>query len=311
MTKFIAELCQNHLGSTSNLEQMVILAKKSGADYAKIQGLYSYELTKRPEFENPNNPIYRPFESEFERLSSLDLTSEQESWFVRFCISNSVIPMITVFTHEGIKRAKSAGFKHIKIASYDCNSIPLIEGALSFADEVIISTGATSWKDLNHTCKFVSEKKKNNQKVVLLHAKTIYPTQLNEFNLLRMAALKYFGYDTGLSDHSKPSDTGLIASKVAILLGAKYIERHFTIFNKSKTKDGPISVTPEELMELKDFSMLNHSEQISQIKINDLITLLGGDLIEPSGAELNNRKYYRGRVATNYKGKLFNSWEKF
>jgi sialic acid synthase SpsE len=305
----IAELCQNHLGRIENLEEMVNQAKENGATHAKIQGLYSEEITKRPEFENPSGALYRPYDQEFARLKSLDLSVETEKWFVDYCLSKGIIPMITVFTHRGAERARQAGFKHIKIASYDCASIPLIKKCLEFGEEIVISTGATYWNEIEKTVEMISKNQKRNQQVALLHARTIYPTRLDNFGILKMTALSVFGFKFGLSDHTRPSEDGLIASKIAVLLGASYIERHFTILDKSETRDGPISITPIELKKLSKFCDLTRSKQLSLINIQDLQTALVCDSLEPAEEEIINRTYYRGRVASTFEGKYVYSWE--
>ena len=116
MINFIAEFCQNHLGNREILEQMIISAKDSGATHGKLQGLYSSELTDRERFNLSDNSTYRPYKTEFERLKTLDLSPEIELWFVDKCKSLDLIPMITVFTHLGVERARNAGFRSIKIA---------------------------------------------------------------------------------------------------------------------------------------------------------------------------------------------------
>ena len=160
MTKLIAEFCQNHLGDTNILEKMIISAKNNGASHAKIQGLYSHEITKRDQFELPTNRIFRPYANEVERLSKLDLSIDTEKWFVQKCNEISIIPMITVFTHMGVERAKNAGFKSIKFASYDCGSLPIISKVLEFADEIVISTGATYWNEIKSTAEYLQKNRR-------------------------------------------------------------------------------------------------------------------------------------------------------
>lgn len=305
----IAEFCQNHLGKLDILKEMVLEAKKNGATHAKIQGLYSDEITKRKEFEDPNGILYRPYVAEVERLRKLDLDFDTESWFVDYCKLNQIIPMITVFTHKGLERAKRAGFKSIKIASYDCASFPIIRKTLDFADEIVISTGATYWSEIHQTAKMLSEIRDLKQKIAFLHARTIYPTNLADFGISKMSVLAAFGFAVGLSDHTKPTESGLVASKIAILLGADYVERHFTVLDRSETKDGPVSITPSELKELRDFSNLTKLEQLNSLNLNDLEKAIPLNSLEPSAAEIVNRSYYRGRVASTYDGKYVYSWE--
>lgn len=310
----IAEFCQNHNGNAKILTRMIGEAKINGATHAKLQGLYSSELTKRSEFEPGNQTdgsLLRPYQIEYDRLSKLDLTEDIESKFVQDCIHAEIIPMITVFTHAGLDRAVNAGFKSFKIASYDCGSRELISRILPYADELVISTGATLWQEIELTSQVVAASKKPETKIAFLHARTIYPTPLENMNISRMMYLKYLGWETGLSDHSRPEIDGLIASKLAIHLGASYIERHFTVLDRVETRDGPVSINPVELRELFDFSNQNPQEKYLELsKIVDLTRIsFGKSQLEIDPQEVINSKYYRGRVASWHDSKQVYSWQ--
>jgi sialic acid synthase SpsE len=312
----IAEFCQNHNGDLDILTRMILEAKKNGASHAKIQGIYSSELTFRSEFEAENQKtgtLLRPYQAEFNRLSKLDLTSEIESYFVQKCNDIGITPMITIFTHKGVDRAIKAGFKSFKIASYDCSSRELINRILPHAEELVISTGATSWDDIELTSNFVSERKNRSTKIAFLHARTIYPTPLANMNIGRMLFLRYLGWETGLSDHSRPEVDGLIASKLAIHLGATYIERHFTVLDRAETKDGPVSINPSELEELHSFSKLNPRERYLHLsKVENLPRIsFESSTLQIDDQEVINARYYRGRVASFHIEKQINSWEKW
>ncbi len=313
-TNIIAEFCQNHNGDVDVLNRMILEAKQSGASHAKIQGLYSSELTKRLEFELDNQKegsLFRPYKAEFDRLSKLDLSLEIETHFVEECKKSGIIPMTTVFTHLGLERALKAGFKSFKIASYDCASRELISRILPHADELVISTGATLWSEIELTSQLVAEKKSSHTRIAFLHARTIYPTPLDEMNISRMLFLRYLGWETGLSDHSRPEVDGLVASKLAIHLGASYIERHFTILARTETKDGPVSITPSELQALSNFSRkdpLLRYQELSELK-NLAKICFGVSELEIDNREAANAKYYRGRVASWHNSKQIYSWE--
>jgi sialic acid synthase SpsE len=310
----IAEFCQNHNGDVEVLNRMILEAKESGASHAKIQGLYSSELTKRPEFEAENQKegsLLRPYQAEVDRLSKLDLTLESETNFVEACKQAGIIPMTTVFTHLGLERALKAGFKNFKIASYDCASRALISRILPHADELVISTGATKWSEIEMTSKLVSKEKKPHTKIAFLHARTIYPTPLAKMNMSRMLFLRYLGWETGLSDHSRPEVDGLISSKLAIHLGASYVERHFTVLARTETRDGPVSITPRELQELDEFSKKDSQTRHLELStIKDLAKIsFGQSELEIDAVEALNAKYYRGRVASWQGSKQVYSWE--
>ena len=102
-------------------------------------------------------------------------------------------------------------------------------------------------------------------------------------------------------------------SKVAIMLGADYIERHFTIVGAQETKDGPVSFTPAMLKELSDFRNLSRSEQLLCVEKErpDWEIMLGEEIRDMTHTELLNRDYYRGRFASpiqNQEGREEDQW---
>ncbi len=311
--KLIAEFCQNHKGERDNLREMIASATRAGFTHGKIQGLYSNELTKRPLFEFKDAAIYRPYEKEVSRLQRLDLSEDDESWFVQECRRINLIPMITVFSHIGVDRAKQAGFKSVKIASYDCGSLPLIRRVGNFAEEIVVSTGATHWEQVQATALVLKEFQELGIKVALLHARTIYPTPGNQTGLARMVALNDLGLPVGFSDHSRPDLEGLLATKFALTLGAKAVERHFTVLAKSETKDGPVSINEVEGKEISEFATMNLVDKVANLgpDINRLGEFFAISSLRPTDVEILNSSYYRGRVASIVNGRVIFGWENF
>ena len=81
-------------------------------------------------------------------------------------------------------------------------------------------------------------------------------------NLNRINYLKGFTTNVGFSDHSIGFGKNRnLPSLLAIFNGAKYIERHITILDKNATKDGKVSIQPEDIIELKKFSILTKKKQ--------------------------------------------------
>ncbi len=302
--KIIAELCQNHNGDYKILSHMIEEAAKNGATHVKIQNIFTKNLTFRTQFENGltlNDKIItikRPFQTEYERLKKLELDYDVVSKFITRCKDFSVVPMTTCFARGDISDLINVGFEEIKIASYDCASFKLIKDLSNSFKCIYLSTGASYDEEIKLASKILNRAEVN---FYLLHCVTKYPTKLYDFNLNKMIWLKKYSNNIGLSDHSHVKTDGIIASKIAIFLGANVIERHFTILDEQKTKDGPVSITPEMLREIIDFSKLSHSDQKLIIK-KDLpdweSILLGNENRELSHEELLNRDYYRGRFAT-------------
>jgi sialic acid synthase SpsE len=219
--------------------------------------------------------------------------------------------MITVFTHAGSERAFDAGFQSIKFASYDCASYPLIERVAKYAKEIIVSTGATPWRDVTKTASKLRALSDDGIIVGILHARTVYPATPKDAGLARMLALNSFGLPTGFSDHSMPMQDGVLATKFALFLGANIIERHFTILPRDETKDGPVSVNEQDSISINTFSKLNKADQLLNLgaDFSKIGTYLSIESLEPTEQEFVNAKYYRGRVASMIGNHRIYGWE--
>lgn len=255
---FIAELCQNHQGKFKNIEQMIKECVYNGAKIIKLQHIFSNDLSYRYEFENGFNKgkkklcIKRPYRSEFNRLKKLEISSSELKKFIELCRDYRVEPAITCFLRSRVLELRKIGFRTIKIASYDCGSFPLIKEVAKNFPNIIVSTGASYRDEIEKTANYLK-----NLKIffVLLHCKTIYPTPIKKIDFQKINYLKKFTQNVGLSDHSMGfCNNSLLASKISILYGAKFIERHITILNPERTKDGAISINPSQIKELILFS---------------------------------------------------------
>ena len=310
----IAECCQNHNGKKEILKKQIHEAAQHGADFVKIQAIRSRDLTKRERFEegltdsNGNvQVIKRPYKPEFERLVGLDLSLQDEEWFVEECWRAGVKPMTTAFSITAAREVRDMGYEAIKIASYDCSSYQLLYEVKKYWKSIYVSTGATYDNEIKKAASIL----KDVPDFQFLHCLTIYPTPMDSLNLKRMAFLRKYSLKVGYSDHSHVEQNGLWASKIALALGADSIERHFTVLTKDETKDGSVSVNPKQLQELSDFACLSRRERMESIleSYPDWEKTLGAQYRELSHAELLNRDYYRGRFANLVDGKHIYNWE--
>ena len=150
----------------------------------------------------------------------------------------------------------------------------------------------------------------------MLHCVTLYPTPLDKVHLARMEWLQELAPSVGYSDHSLVSETGLIASKAALALGAELIERHFTILPANETRDGPVSIDAEQLRQLADFSQLSIEERCLRMDHEhpEWKIVIGQKNRKLTNEELLNRDYYRGRFASPREESvsgmhMVNNWE--
>ena len=316
MTKIIAELCQNHNGDLKILKEMVHAAAEAGADYCKIQSIKSVELTHRKRFDTGKYKdgktlvLKRPYDEELKRLKQLDLSEDAHFKFMEFCEEYKVKPTTTIFTRSRLSFIEKMKLDLIKIASFDCASYKMIEEvAKSSINHIVVSTGTAYDTEIAKTAEIL---KSSGKKFTLLHCVSIYPTPINLANLNRINFLKTFSKSVGFSDHSKTEKDKNKLSVASLLYDVDFIERHFTILDKTSTRDGVVSLNPKELKELVSLSKSSKDQIKEYIKLNfpDNAVSHGTEKRELTHEELLNRDYYRGRFASiNSKGEYVYNWE--
>ncbi len=314
----IAELCQNHFGDISIVEEMIHAAKENGADFVKIQSMRAKDLHFRDRFEKGLNEggsdkcKKRPFNQEYQRLKNLDLTVEDHFKFLELCKKYKIKPMTTVFTRNRVNLAKKMNLDYLKISSFDCSSHAMIkEIASRVKSKMIVSTGGAYDREIFQTTEILKSLKK---KFTLLHCISIYPTIPEVASLLRIKFLKQLNNSVGFSDHSNPDIYSYDLSALSTTLGATWIERHFTILKKNATKDGVVSVNPSQLKDLRKAIDQPNKQIIHYInkkyKKSELSKILGSTNRELTNDEMLNRDYYQGRFVSKSKsGKIVYNWD--
>ena len=317
MTKIIAELCQNHNGDLKILKEMVHAASEAGADYCKIQSIRSKELTHRKKFDEglfkDGKTIVkkRPYDAELKRLKPLDLSEDDHFKFLEFCEEYKIKPTTTIFTRSRLKFIEQMKLDLIKIASFDCASHKMIEEVCSSdIPEIVVSTGTAYDEEIKKTVEILEKSKK---KFTILHCVSIYPTPIEYANLNRINYLRSLHKSVGFSDHSKTEASGINLSVASLLFNVDYIERHFTIINRDATKDGVVSLKPNELAQLVKLAKNKDKNEIQKFiddNFKDYEKCLGVEKRALTHEELLNRDYYRGRFASlNTKNEYIYNWE--
>jgi sialic acid synthase SpsE len=173
--KIISELCQNHNGDRSILESMIEYAA-CDSDILKIQSIKADTLTKRKEYED-----FRPYKGEFSRLKSIELSWEDEKFFIEKCKEHDVESMTTLFTPKHIDYFNSLGYDNLKLSGY---SIPAFDYGKKLSDlnfkTLYFSASSLS---LNELSKTVNNLKKMEIDFCLLGCTCVYPTPLEKANL--------------------------------------------------------------------------------------------------------------------------------
>ena len=236
-TFIIAEIGNNHEGSFNVACKLIKEAKKAGVDAVKFQT-----------FETKNYVLKNDIER-FERLTKFELTKEEFYKLSLLAKNNNLKFISTPFDiNSAIFLNKIVDY--FKISSGDNNYYQLIQRVLKFKKNTIISTGLLNFKGTINLYKFIKKLKFDNSKIAFLHCVSSYPVDDREANLLSISFLKKkFPLTIGYSDHT----LGINAAIAATVIGAKIIEKHFTLDNNySKFRDHQLSLNPVNMKHLVD-----------------------------------------------------------
>ena len=244
----IAEAGVNHLGKLEYAEKLIKSAAKAGADIIKFQTYKAEKLTTKnaERFWNWKGETKKKG-SQFDSYSELDSFGiEEYIKLKKMCDNYKIDFMSTPFDEESVEILLKVGVRGFKIASCDITNFPLIEYISKKKLPVLLSTGASNINEIRQAVKIIT---KYTKKLCIMQCTLCYPTNYDDSNLLTLKTLnkKFPNCILGLSDHS----LGTIIAASSVLLGARVIEKHFTIDKTlPKSADHWLSLDPEELKKL-------------------------------------------------------------
>lgn len=226
----------------SQAKQLILSAANAGADAIKFQTfksktVYAQDAGQIDYLSNKNTNS-----SINELFDDLSMPYEMIPELSSFCNKHKIIFMSTAFSVEDAKHLDPYVKIH-KVASYEINHVRLIEFLARTKKPILISTGASSYNEIDFAIKKIKEN--GNVKIALLQCTAKYPAPIDSLNLNVIPALKSkYGLPVGFSDHSLDPVVGPLLS---VGLGATIVEKHFTM-NKSLTgPDHMFALDPDEL----------------------------------------------------------------
>jgi len=237
----IAEISSNHKWSLRHTLKLVKKIKDAGADAVKIQ---TYD---------ENSMTYESKKSEFlvkkglwKKYSLFDLYKEAKTpieWhkkIFQYAKSLGLIAFSTPFDESSADFLTKLNVPAFKIASFELVDHPLIEHIAKKKKPIILSTGMSSIEEVRQAIQVI--KKAKNNKIILLHCMSNYPSNHYDYNLKMMLELKKkFNLHVGLSDHSEGEEVALAATA----LGAKVIEKHIKLKGDNRSHDSKFSMNTE------------------------------------------------------------------
>lgn len=244
-TLIIAEAGVNHNGNIDIAKRLIEVAKDCGADIVKFQtaeldSVVSVQA-QMAEYQKQN---IGHVESQKEMLSKLLLSYDEFLELEQYCRQIGIQFLSTPFDIKSIDFLNPL-VRIWKIPSGEITNLPYLEKIAGMHKPIILSTGMSTLKEVDNALDVL--KSNGAGKITLLHCTTNYPTPMQDVNLNAMLTMeKHFGCPVGYSDHTQ----GIEVSIAAVALGAKIIEKHFTLSRDMEGPDHKASLEPDELKAL-------------------------------------------------------------
>lgn len=240
----IAEAGVNHNGSIETAYQMIDAATAAGVDYIKFQTFKAASLVtssgKTASYQKSNCNA----ESQLDMLRGLELPFEAFKGLKNYCAEKHLGFLSTPFDAESIDFLAGIGIDFMKVPSGEITNLPYLRKVAITRIPVIISTGMSTLGDIESALQVFYDNGYTKDEITLLHCNTEYPTPYSDVNLRAMTNMRdTFGISVGYSDHTK----GLEIPIAATALGAKVIEKHFTLSRDLPGPDHKASLEPAEL----------------------------------------------------------------
>ena len=241
----IAEMSGNHNQSLDRALQMVDSAAAAGAHALKLQTYTADTITMKGAYTiNDENSLWNGRELHDLYKQAYTPWDWHKPIFDR-AIEKGMIAFSSPFDETAVDFLEQLNVPAYKIASFENTHIPLIRKVAKTGKPVIISTGVSSIADIDETVRVLRHEGCDN--FILLKCTSTYPASALNTNLLTIPHLSQLhNCIVGLSDHTM----GIGVSVAAVALGARVIEKHFTLRRSDGGVDSSFSLEPEELKAL-------------------------------------------------------------
>jgi N-acetylneuraminate synthase/N,N'-diacetyllegionaminate synthase len=276
----VVEIGINHNGDVDLAKKMINEARKCGVDAVKFQAFKAKEFVSDPSsaytYRYQGKLVTESMLKMFRRYE-FDATEWKEVF--GYCKKKNTDFFVTPQNPSDLDFILSiADVPAIKVGSDDLTNLELLEYYAKKNKPMIISAGMAYISEIEAAVNTV--RSTGNNSLVVLHCVSSYPTDAEEVNLRKMLTIREaFDVVVGYSDHT----LGSAAALGAVVLGARIIEKHFTLDKNLPGPDHWFSANPDEMRELID-------------GIRFVEKALGSAVVEPTPKELEMRKIARRSI---------------
>jgi N-acetylneuraminate synthase/sialic acid synthase len=241
----IAEVGHNHGGSLDVCKQMFQAAAYAGVSAVKLQKRDNRSLYTRDFYDSAYNSENAFGPTYGSHREALEFGESEYRELKEFAEALGLVFFATPFDFNSVDFLERIGVPCYKTASADLTNTPLLRYVAQTGKPVIVSTGAAGLDDVRRAYETIQP---FNEQVAILQCTAEYPSDHKDMNLNVIQTYKREFPDAviGLSDH----DNGIAMALVAYVLGARLIEKHFTLNRSSKGTDHAFSLEPEGMRKL-------------------------------------------------------------
>lgn len=292
---FVAEAGVNHNGNISEAKKLIDGAAYAGADYIKFQTFDADKLAApsapkaKYQIKNLNS---KKFTSQHTMLKKLQLSYDDHFVLKKYANKKKINFLSSAFDLNSLEFITKLNLDYIKIPSGEIDNIPYLEAVGKINKKTILSTGMSKITEIKDAINILKKAGLEKKKLTVLQCNTEYPTPLKDSNIKAMLNIKdKFKVNVGYSDHTEGNE----AIFAAVALGAKIIEKHFTLNKNDKGPDHLASVSIDELKKIIESS-------------KNILIALGSNFKKPTKSEKKNINVIRRKIFTSEnikKGEIF------
>lgn len=271
--KVIAEIGCNHMGQFEIAKELIKLAKDCGATVAKFQKRNVRELLSKEDYYSPHPQPWNSYGENYgKHREALEFTIEQHADLKKYAEEIGIKYSTSVWDVTSAKEVISLDPEFIKIPSAENNNINLLRGLRdNYSGEVHVSMGMTTRKEENDVISYFEETNQAKDRLVIYSCTSGYPVPFKDICLLEITRLiETYGNrvkEVGFSGHH----LGIAVDIAAYVLGATWVERHFTKDRTWKGTDHAASLEVPGMQKLvRD---LEHTYEALTYKSTELLEI--------------------------------------
>jgi sialic acid synthase len=241
----IAEIGHNHQGDVEKAKQLIHAAKECGAHAVKLQKRTNRALYTRAYYDQPYDNEFSFGPTYGSHREALELSGDEYRILQAYAREHGIAFFATAWDFESADLLAELDVPAFKIASGDLQNTPLQRHIARFGKPIFLSTGGGTMEDIERAVETILPL---NEQLCILQCTAAYPAATEDLNLRVIATLRerFPSLVVGLSDHQ----SGISMALVAYMLGARVIEKHFTLDHAAKGTDHAFSLMPDGMRRL-------------------------------------------------------------